>query len=491
MSFRIVIGRADPSGWERASNGVPLLARALAALLVASPLAAQQPASGFDHPKHQKLFPTCTTCHAGAASAGAALWPDPASCATCHDGKIQKAVTWRPPVEPARHNLTFEHAKHAATLVARGQAVVGCVDCHSDEGAPWMAVKPPVAERCLDCHAIRTAHLAAPDSACTTCHVPLARAERLTVRDVAAFETPPAHKQAGFAGGRGHGAQARVESPVAASCATCHARDFCLQCHVDAPEQPTVQALAADPRSLGIKARLQAPPTHAAGTFLAEHGAVARSAPQQCSTCHTQESCLACHAGTRRVAVRLFPSGAGRGIGAVITRRRPPSHGESFRTRHAAAANAVPATCSGCHVRNDCLECHRPDAARAAGYHPAGFLARHPAAAYARETSCSDCHNAGQFCTSCHARSGLAAQGPLRHGYHDSNQFFVAGHGGAARQSLETCVSCHAERDCLTCHSAIGGRHVDPHGPGFDATRLARKNPQMCTACHGTNIPTR
>ncbi|HEY6210147.1 MAG TPA: cytochrome c3 family protein, partial [Gemmatimonadales bacterium] len=138
------------------------------------------------------------------------------------------------------------------------------------------------------------------------------------------------------------------------------------------------------------------------------------------------------------------------------------------------------------------LECHRPDAARAAAYHPSGFLARHPAAAYAREASCSDCHNTGSFCAACHQRSGLVAQSlPLLSGYHDGRQFFLAGHGGAARQSLESCVSCHAERDCLTCHSALGGRRIDPHGPGFDPNRLIKKNPQMCTACHGTAIPTR
>jgi hypothetical protein len=141
-------------------------------------------------------------------------------------------------------------------------------------------------------------------------------------------------------------------------------------------------------------------------------------------------------------------------------------------------------------VRADCLACHRPDAGRANGYHPADFLARHPAAAYARETSCSDCHNTGGFCTQCHAAAGLRSSGPLRPGYHDANQYFINGHGQAARQSLESCVACHVERDCLTCHSANGGRRFDPHGPGFDAERLRRKNPQMCTVCHGTAIPT-
>jgi hypothetical protein len=466
-------------------------------VLVAPAGAAQQPGAGFDHAKHQKLFPSCVSCHSGAERAGASLWPDAASCATCHDGKILKTVQWRPPAEPVPSNLRFEHAQHALTVATRPAtrggpgAAVSCVDCHSEKGAAWMAVKPPLAERCLDCHGIRVAHLAA-DTACATCHVALAQAVRLTVRDVAAFGTPASHKDPDFLAARGHGAQAKAGTPVAASCATCHARDFCLQCHVDALEQSTVQGLAADPRSLAIKARLKAPATHAAPTFLADHGAAAQRTPQQCSICHTRESCLACHAGTARVAAQLPLAGAGRGTGAIITRERPPSHGDSFVARHAAAANAVPATCSGCHVRSDCLECHRPDAARAAGYHSAGFLARHPAAAYARETSCSDCHNSGNFCTACHARSGLVARRlPLRSGYHDGQPFFVAGHGGAARQSLESCVSCHTERDCLTCHSALGGRHIDPHGPGFDPNRLIKKNPQVCTACHGTAIPTR
>ena len=143
----------------------------------------------------------------------------------------------------------------------------------------------------------------------------------------------------------------------------------------------------------------------------------------------------------------------------------------------------------GAPSRGNRRGCHRPDAARASGYHPVGVLARHPAAAYNRETSCGDCHNTAGFCTSCHVRAGVVARGALRPGYHDASPTFIVGHGTAARQNLESCVSCHVERDCLTCHSALGGRHFSPHGPGFDAARLKRKNPEVCTACHGVNIP--
>ena len=448
-------------------------------------LAGQAPSS-FDHAKHRKVFASCTACHVGAAERGPSIWPDPASCASCHDGTIEKRVTWQPPREPPRTNLRFEHLDHARAAVGRPAA---CVACHQQQGAPWMTVVALDAQRCLDCHGVQTAHLAAPDTACATCHLPLARASRLTERDVTAFPTPPSHKQPGYAGAEGHRQAARAGG---ASCATCHAREFCLQCHVDAPERREIQALAPDPRSAAIHAELRAPASHDDPGFLASHGNTAQRAPETCAACHTRESCLTCHVATTRVAARLPAAAPGRGRGAVVMRRRPPSHGTDFAAHHGTAAAAGPAACAACHSRSDCLECHRPDAARAAGYHSPGFLTRHPAAAYARETNCSDCHNSAGFCTTCHATAGLVSRGgPLRPGYHDANNFFIAGHGQAARQSLETCVGCHVEKDCLTCHSALGSRRIDPHGPDFDAKRLKQKNPQMCTACHGTAIPTR
>jgi hypothetical protein len=191
------------------------------------------------------------------------------------------------------------------------------------------------------------------------------------------------------------------------------------------------------------------------------------------------------------VAASLHLGGPGRGPGASVRRHRPASHGDDFTDRHAPVAAAAARSCAACHARADCLDCHRPNAASAPGYHPAGFLSRHPASAYARETSCGECHNTGSFCADCHEQSGLAARGTLRGGFHDARPSFLLAHGPAARQSLESCVSCHAERDCLTCHSALGGRRFNPHGPGFDAERMRRHNPQMCTVCHGSAIPER
>jgi Doubled CXXCH motif (Paired_CXXCH_1) len=368
--------------------------------------------------KHKALFPSCTTCHAGAAQSGAPLWPDPASCAACHDGTIQKTITWRAPSSARRSNLRFDHVAHAANAKDKSPS---CAGCHTRSGDERMAVRAPVVERCLACHGLQTAHLAAPDTACTTCHVPLARATSLTRQDVAAFPAPPAHAAPDFVSR--HGTISR--QTLGSNCATCHAREFCYQCHAGSAPPSAITALASDARAT-----------------------------------------------------------------AIVARAAPPSHDDNFADRHGAIAAASTTRCTGCHVRSDCLECHRPNAAaRGGGYHPAGFLSRHPAAAYARDAACSDCHNVGAFCTSCHARAGLTAAGVLRSGYHDARRFFLAGHGQAARQGLESCVSCHAERDCLTCHSALGGRRFDPHGPGFDAARLRRKAFAMCTVCHGANVP--
>lgn len=488
--------------------------RGLAALLVAGlvGLAALQPAEtappadwqwlppaadAFDHAEHAELFPSCVTCHAGAADPALSIWPEASGCAFCHDGVVEERVEWAPRALPPATNLRFDHAEHATGVAGAGQDAVRCVNCHAREGAPWMSVELAAAPQCLSCHGITVEHLSAPDSACASCHVPLAQAARLSVEDVRAFEAPPSHDDPGFAGRAGHGLlawhppAATTEGDVAASCATCHARDFCIQCHVDAPEQPAIRALDRDRRSLVHDAMLTTPASHEERGFLERHGALVQSQPQECRTCHAQESCLECHAATPERVTAMYRAGPDRGRGADIEREAPDTHTPEFLRRgHGNLANARAEACAACHVRSDCLDCHRPGAARAAGYHPPAFLARHPVAAYQRETNCSDCHSTQQFCADCHDQAGFATGRQLTAGrFHDAKRFFVVGHGVAARQSLESCVTCHTEQDCAQCHSALGARRFNPHGPGFDAERLRQRNPEPCRACHGLAIP--
>lgn len=473
---------------------------ALGGLWAVAASAQGTPASSqhFDHWRHRKVFPTCLSCHPGAADPSRSFWPKPEQCESCHDGTVEKKVDWDG-TPPARvSNLRFTHDIHVEKFRKKfgADSTQACMSCHSRAGAAWMEVTRTVPERCLDCHGIQVAHHAAPDSACATCHLKLADS-KLTEARIATFPKPPSHDSAGFYPGRHHGELAQSAKgaegkpyAVAPSCATCHARDFCLQCHVDAPEVKAIQALDPDPRSLAIEAKLEAPASHQDPRWQARHGGESRRDKAACSTCHTQQSCLACHRASPAVAVAMYPAGPGRGVGARIQRKPPSTHVGKWADEHARVARSTPNSCSGCHARSECLECHRPNAASADGYHAAGWLARHPAAAYSRQTDCAECHNTAQFCTSCHQSSGLTSVGNLLSGqYHDAQPSFRLGHGQAARQSLESCVSCHAERDCLTCHSAQSGRHFDPHGPGFDAERLKKKNPQMCSACHGSNIP--
>jgi hypothetical protein len=478
----------------------------IAVALLPGRLAAQgRDSVGFDHIRHAKVFVSCTTCHAGAAAANAPLFPPTVACAACHDGTLVRRVTWAPRVGPPATNLTFDHGRHrtvfsAAAARQPGREAPLCGTCHIADSAGWMGVQPAVVRRCLDCHGIRRDHFSAPDTACGTCHRPLAQAPTLSESRIARFPVPPSHRDAGFIG-RGpasHGELARSVDrsdgfKVAESCATCHARDFCINCHVNAPETRAIQALAPDARSLVIRAKLEAPASHRSADFERAHGRLAGHGGEQCATCHTRESCAVCHSTAPPTAVAaLAAAGPGRAAGAWTVRRRPQSHRSDFDQHHASVASAKLGSCATCHARAMCLECHRPDAGRT-GFHPAGFLAVHPAAAYNRQSQCADCHNQGQFCATCHAQSGLGARTPLgvAERYHDSKRYFLLGHGQAARQNLETCVSCHVERDCLRCHSAMGGRRFNPHGPGFDPDRLLRKNPEVCIACHGVSIPRR
>jgi hypothetical protein len=441
----------------------------------------------FDHEKHQKVFPECQGCHAGITQPGRPLYPTPESCANCHDGTVEKKVDWSaPPARPS--NFRFTHAEHIRKSGEKlpADSAIACPACHTPSGATWLTVQRTISAQCLDCHGIKTAHFSAPDTACGTCHFTLAEATELPEARVAKFEKPDSHDDKAFLTSKGHG---DLASHGNRSCAICHARDFCAQCHVNAPETKAIQALEPDARSLALKAELKAPASHKESRFLSQHGGKAKQDPERCATCHTQESCITCHRSRPAVVLALHASGPGRAIGARIERKKPGYHTVDFADRHAAIARSTPATCNACHARPECLECHRPNAGAAGSYHPAGFLTRHPAAAYNRQTECAGCHNQAVFCTTCHLQSGLVSTGRLVQGYHDANGAFSLNHGVAARQNIENCIACHSERDCLTCHSAVGGRRFNPHGPGFDADRLRRRNPQTCAACHGRNIP--
>jgi hypothetical protein len=469
-------------------------------VVFAAPYVVRNQQATFPHDKHVNLFPLCTTCHVGMVEAGEPVWPAPPTCASCHDGVVEPRVTWTPRTGPRPSNLRFTHEAHAHAVVASNPAdstlVENCAACHNEAGAPRMVVSHAVVTQCLECHGLQEPHVEVPAAACATCHVRLTDAPGLTRADIADFPRPSGHDAAHFLLG-GHGVEATVITEVggrtvAASCATCHARNLCLACHVNAPESPVIQALALDSRVPAYVAMQPVPPGHDSPAFMRSHGKEAQMATATCATCHTQASCTTCHVDAAPRAIASLPvADPLRAPGAQLERTPPPSHTWEFRDRHGPEASARPATCETCHTRSSCLECHRPENATGGGFHPQNFLTRHPSAAYSREANCSDCHNPAQFCQACHQQAGLVGRTRLGSGgYHDAFRGFSLGHGQAARQSLESCVACHTERDCAACHSAVGGGfRFSPHGPGFNAARARARNPAVCIACHGTNIP--
>jgi hypothetical protein len=144
-------------------------------------------------------------------------------------------------------------------------------------------------------------------------------------------------------------------------------------------------------------------------------------------------------------------------------------------------------TCSGCHAQTFCADCHAGENKRR--FHPANFAMRHSADAYGRETNCASCHNTEAFCRDCHREGGLASRGRLDVAFHTAQPLWLLQHGRAARQGLESCASCHEQRDCMACHSTTGWG-VNPHGRDFNADRMAKKAGVSCGFCHLTP-PTR
>jgi hypothetical protein len=509
-------------------SAVPLLlAAALASGVTAAVALAwtDRADESFPHEAHARLFPLCTGCHLGVETGDdAELYPPPQSCAACHDDVRAPLVEWDGP-SPRTSNLRFDHLMHDAFLAAASDPPLDCTSCHTKAGAPRMAVQPPIPEQCFSCHAHpATDHFV--DAECSVCHTPLAET-RLAAQRLAALPVPESHTREDFVA-RLHGelAAASIES-----CATCHTREQCMGCHIAEPRMAQLPGAAGDRfEPPVIAAAYPLPASHLDPAWQRLHGDVASAA--SCASCHTQESCTACHRPPQPTAVRELPSARTvTAPGAIVLRRRPETHlSPFFATRHGPLAAARPQTCTACHDRQTtCAACHDPPgvagaataeatspAASAAlrvppepsragalevhgarqpdpppstsrqarGFHPSDYVLRHAGDAFGRRLDCSSCHSTPLFCRDCHQNAGLGTTGRLGPGYHDAEPVWLLRHGQAARQTLESCTSCHTQRDCMQCHSQLGAFRVSPHGPNFDARRAQRANPEICRACH-------
>lgn len=439
-----------------------------------------QATDSFPHLRHQGLFPLCEGCHEGIpAGDEARVFPSPALCAGCHDGVDRQRVTWRPRTREVGM-LDFSHPRHVREVARSGEAPVGCANCHVAQGGRAMQVVELDAARCLECHGVAPENHLGAGNDCTQCHRPLATVDGGDAR-FRRLPEPPQH------GGRQFILEVHGQEALAAvtRCATCHVEDQCAGCHVDASREPIPQVPSAPPdwETPLLRPRYPAPASHESATFERTHGRPSPE-PSECSTCHTENDCAACHLSPLPAVARaLLERPQVRAPGVGLNDRLPPSHDSPFfLSTHPVLAATGPDACATCHTESYCAECH--DAPQAPGYHPPSFALRHSAAVGTQALECSNCHNTAAFCRECHADLGLSSVGRLGRGYHDAEPVWLLRHGGAARQGLEQCASCHKQKDCLQCHSVLGAFKVNPHGPDFDPVRAQEKNPWICRACH-------
>lgn len=457
-----------------------LFAAAAAGAMAITGQARQQVA--FPHADHEGLFPVCTGCHTGVPRGDAsAFYPSPDLCARCHDGEDQPRVSWTGPSRQ-ESNLVFDHPDHQALLEGTGNDLLSCESCHSEAGRGRMAVdEHEELETCFSCHAHEaSSHFT--DADCSTCHEPLA-SSGFGVAHIEALPVPEDHEATGFIA-QAHGRAARSSTE---RCATCHTVERCLTCHVD-PQRRPIQAMPAAPEDMTLPeavAHYPVPASHTDEDWLYEHGRGA-SSPGRCNTCHTSDDCTACHVPPLPALAQALPGrGQARAPGVMLAARAPETHASPFFLEtHANLAASDIRSCNTCHTQSFCSACH--DAAPGSGnvYHPPDFVSRHAAEAYGRTDECSTCHNSAAFCRECHLESGMGAEGRLGRGFHTAEPLWLLRHGQAARQNLESCASCHEQRECTQCHGVLGAFKVNPHGRDFDAQAAWERNPRTCFACH-------
>lgn len=436
-------------------------------------------AEAFPHREHEGLFPFCTGCHREVdAEQRRARFPDGELCARCHDGEELDRVEWSlEPPEPT--NLEFRHAEHPSDTTIRGERIE-CSTCHAEAGAGPMAVASLSADRCLSCHEHRAERHYA-DAECGSCHRPLAETA-FPLDRVEALPVPESHDQGGFLAASGHGGLAERGT---ASCSTCHTRERCTSCHVDGTSVAEIARMPRASPTLSLptfEAEYPTPASHESREWISSHGS--RASAAECGACHTRESCTTCHRDAGTEAGADLVSGADAAAPGVSTSREPPASHASpwFSLDHGTQASADGSSCSTCHREESCTECHQGQ--RGPKFHPPNFLARHSTEAYGSRLECVNCHDRRAFCRDCHSQLGMASRGGRGSGFHDAQAGWLFRHGQAARQALESCTTCHAQTDCLQCHSETGAFRVSPHGPGFDATAVQSRNPQICRACH-------
>lgn len=341
--------------------------------------------------------------------------------------------------------LRFDHARH---LRIQG---VTCVRCHdtAPESTTASDRLVPSERTCTPCHAIVREPLerqAALAMRCDACHVGFDPSHPTRVARV---EIPPANLHFSH----------RTHVTRGMRCEDCHGtmHDVALATRLDLP---TMRQCLACHRQGG-------------------------TAAAACGTCHLTEPDGVLR--TRFAEGWLTPPEWMTGL----------YHNADFWFTHRIVAAEDESRCASCHREGDCIDCH-DGRIRDRRNHPNDYVTLHPAEARQSAGRCTVCHRVASFCEACHLRVGVALSSPALSRavgrFHPppeqwSGRVVTLGHHALeARRSLTACVSCHTERDCISCHATtgLGGAGVNPHPPGWLSRcgELLRASMRACVQCH-------
>ncbi len=339
---------------------------------------------------------------------------------------MKTATTAEWPANSDSLKLKFSHSYHIK------EAGIACEDCHKAARTSTLASDNLRAshDNCVTCHEEQV------NNKCGFCHVNPDSIEAIAppVRSIVFSH-----------------AQHVVKDSVA--CVTCHAgldevayagpknmpsMATCNTCHNDAKATNACEACHTSFTNL-------IPAGHRVADFKKEHKNLTRLGALQvdCATCHSQNFCADCHAGTGLV-----------GIGKKDLMTEPSPRGSTIDGPRQMPLQMV---------------------------HSLNYRFTHGIDAKSKATDCYSCHSAQSFCAECHQTGGNINAEAFMPAWHLGAGFTTLGvgsgggrHAEMARRDIESCASCHdsrgADPTCIRCHTdADGIRGTDPrtHPAGF------------------------
>jgi hypothetical protein len=269
------------------------------------------PTLEFSHAAHLDRGAACSDCHGDFSEVGLATirhLPREADCMSCHDGKqaSQRCSTCHPSGSDGRLLTAIGDDPVADALIPRGSSAWGAEhDLAFVQDHAGVAKSNP--ELCATCH---------DESSCQDCHAGPIRPLRLHAADYV----------------NGHAVDARAATQ---DCSSCHSLQVdCRGCHTRIGVSDS-----DDEGQFGVGSSLRFHPDDWAGPpgSLQGHAMAAQRNIATCTSCHGEDTCLACHATTEAASPGLDVS----------------PHGPGF-------ANSKRCTTLEAHNHRVCLKCHAP-----------------------------------------------------------------------------------------------------------------------------------